>query len=161
MLFENNSQLDYSNEVTEKTKFEKMSLAINSKQFYLSLCNKLNLEKEVEVLTPYIETYMYSNSKIKIQLKLKTYTGKEITASKRTINNSKTFLDLNREKNKLELMFGTKKASQLTGFIDSVFKLKRNDFIFDCESLDLDEMFIHIVYPKELLDIEIDFIKAT
>lgn len=170
----NNQTLECSNATSElisllsnqlDKNFKKASLAsvVRSKilEFIKSNKSEVSLKAHSEE-NLFTEVYKLALSSVLIvEIKLKAYNELTHSSKKLLIKRPKTFVDLNKEKEKILNVFVGGLGTDIVKLIDSLFSSTRTGYLFECDSYDMEEFIFTVDYAADYFGIDISIQKQN
>lgn len=145
--------------------FKKASLAsvVRSKILDFIKSNKsevsLKAHSEENLFT---EVYkLVLSSAMTVEIKLKAYNELTHSSKKLLIKRPKTFVDLNKEKEKILNVFVGSLGTDTVKLIDSLFSSTRTGYLFECDSFDMEEFIFTVDYAADYFGIDISIQKQN
>lgn len=100
------------------------------------------------------------SSALTVEIKLKAYNELTHSSQKLLIKRQKTFIDLNKEKENILNVFTGNIGKDVVSLIDSVFSCTRTNFLFDCESFDMEEFSFTVDYTADNFGVDLNVIRT-
>lgn len=96
-----------------------------------------------------------------LDIKFKAYNELTHSSKKLLIKRPKTFVDLNKEKEKILNVFVGSLGTDIIKLIDSLFSNTRTGYMFECDSFDMEEFNFTVDYSADYFGIDISIQKQN